>query len=73
MKDHVAVAKHKDTGMFHALLYQNHPTSSGSDRPMLRLSTKIGRSTRREAIDDMGKSLGPDYLKGVELPNLEDK
>ena len=70
MKDYIVIAKHKDTKLFHALLYQNHPTPSGCDGPVLRLSTPTGRSTTQLALNDMTKALKPEYIEKIDVHNL---
>jgi len=71
MRDHIVIAKHQDSGLFHALLYQNHPTPSGCDRPILRLSTPDGKATKKEALDVMIAGLKPEYLKTIDVPVIE--
>ena len=70
MKDHIVVAKHKETKKHHGLLYVNRPTPSGCDRPVLQYSTKCGFDTEQEAIDSIVSSLKPEYVKTLDIPVL---
>lgn len=72
MQDHIIIGKSFLDGLYYAFLYQDHPTPSGSHRPILRLSTKIGRASRQEALNDMVAALDPEYLKTVWVPKLDD-
>lgn len=70
LKDHIVIDQHRETKLYHACLYQNHPTPSGSDRPILKLSTNVGKNTPQEAMDEMQKSLKPEYWDTLDLPIL---
>lgn len=70
MRDYVVTARHKDTGLWHALLFVNHPTPSGLDRPILKLSTTKGCETEQGALDLMVSGLRPEFLKTVDVPDL---
>lgn len=72
MRDHILVAQHKKTKLWHALLFRNHPTPSGCDRPILKLSTKTGKESPKEAVDEMKNNLEPEYWKKIDLPDLND-
>ncbi len=70
MKDHIIISSDPETGLFYALLYRNHPTPSGCDRPILALSTNEGKKTTKEALDSMLSGLKPTYVKEIDIPNL---
>ena len=71
MRDHIVIAQHKETKLFHALFYVNHPTPSGWHRPILKLSTKHGKATEKEALEEMAQAFAPERLKEIDLPVLD--
>lgn len=58
------VARHKETGKFHGVLYVNHPTPSGSDRWMPALSDKRGWDDEKAAAEAFDALLA---AEGIEV------
>jgi len=70
MRNHIVAGQHGDTKLWHGLYYVNHPTPSGCDRPILRLSTKVGFSTEREAVEAMKAAFTPEQLAEIDVPEF---
>ena len=68
MKNHILVGK-KD-GLWYGLYYENHPTPSGSPRPVLRFSTNVGFKTEREALMLMRSAFTAEALKDIDCPDV---
>jgi hypothetical protein len=71
MKDRIILDVSKEDGLWHAYLYRNHPTPSGSDRPILSLSTTLGKLSAKEALSYMKSGLDPKYYKTLDLPKVK--
>lgn len=67
----ISVVKYEDDGLWHALLYTNHPTPSGSDRLILSLSTTKGTNTAYEALELMKSGLKSDFYNSVDKPTID--
>ena len=68
MKDQI-LSGIKD-GLWYGLYYINHPTPSGSARPMLKYSTNVGFKTPREAIILMRSAFTAEQLKDIDCPDV---
>ncbi len=53
----IEVGKHKKTGLYHGMLFVNHPTPSGSKRYLLALSDNRGWPDKHTAKVEFEKSL----------------
>lgn len=70
MKDHIVIAQHRDTLKWHGLFYVNHPTPSGSPRPILKIETKEGYETQQEALDIIKAAFNAEQLASIDIPNV---
>lgn len=64
MNAYMTISQHEETGLFHGLVYRNHPTPSGCDRWLLSLSTNEGFATQRLAGEYMNSQF-------TELPSFD--
>lgn len=53
MNAYMTIGQHEQTGLYHGMVYRNHPTPSGLDRWLLSLSTTEGFASQRLAGDYM--------------------
>jgi hypothetical protein len=68
MRDHIIAGQHEETKLWHGLFYINHPTPSGCDRPILKLSTTNGYVTEQEAVEVMKAAFTPERLLEIDYP-----
>ena len=73
MKDYILIGKNPQTGLYHGYLYTNHPTPSGMDRPILKLSTTEGFHSQNQALARMLSGLTPEYIATIDVPILEEQ
>lgn len=67
---YVGAGQHRETGKWHGLYYVNHPTPSGCDRYLLKISDNRGWDDSETAIRELEKSLGlykepPEPVRGL--------
>lgn len=53
MNAYMTISQHEETGLYHGLVYRNHPTPSDCDRWLLSLSTNEGFASQRLAGEYM--------------------
>lgn len=74
MNDHIVIAQHRETLLWHGLLYRNKPTLSGVVRPILAVSTKEGFEDKEQALDEIVKvlrrNLSEDDFNKISVPIL---
>ncbi len=72
----IAVVKHGETKLYHGAYYRDHPTPSGSPRPMLNKTTKgfecpmAAAKEINRAFPDMKPAEVGDYEPWVEPPEI---
>ena len=53
---YLGIARHRETGLFHGVMYTLHESPSGNKTPLLVLSSNQGFATRIEAIQNWNNS-----------------
>jgi hypothetical protein len=65
---YITSGQHKETGLFHGLLWVSHPTISGTERWLILASDNRGFKTHKEACVKIKEALFPyyQYIKVME-------